>query len=367
MYDYLIVGAGFSGAVMAERIAGQLDKKVLLIDKRAHIGGNAYDHFNSDGMLVHKYGPHWFHTNDAKVFSYLSQFTEWIYHYHRVKTYVDGLLLPIPINMDTLNLLYGMSLNSPSEVEKYLNSVRLSIESPRNSEEIVLNSIGKDLYEKFFRGYTTKQWGIEPSKLNASVAGRIPTRFNKDSRYFTDKYQGMPKLGYAHIFNNMLKNKNIHIMLNADLRAVEKEIKFNKMIYTGPVDEFFDGMHGKLPYRSLRFEHETLNAEYYQEVQQINYPNEYDFTRIIEWKHATKQKSSKTTITREYPLQADDANEKYYPIPMPENQTLYEKYKVETQKLKNVLFLGRLAEYKYYNMDQVIARALTIFEKEINL
>ncbi|MDX2190402.1 MAG: UDP-galactopyranose mutase [Bacteroidota bacterium] len=368
MYEYLIVGAGFSGCVLAERIASQLNKKVLVVDKRMHIGGNAYDFYNQHGILIHKYGPHWFHTNDKKVFDYLSRFTEWNYHYHRVKTYVDGKLVPIPINMDTVNELYGMNLASPDEVQKYFDTVRdKSILNPKNAEEMVISLVGRDLYKKFFEGYTKKQWDINPIDLAASVTARIPTRTNRDDRYFTDTYQCMPKNGYTKLFEALTNNKLISLMLNTNYRDIIEEIRFNKIIYTGPIDEFFDYIHGKLPYRSLRFEHETLSTEYFQTHQQINYPNDYDFTRIVEWKHATWQKSHLTTITREYSLLADEKNEKYYPIPRDENTDLFNKYRSESEKMQNVIFCGRLADYKYYNMDQVIARALSIFEKQISI
>lgn len=365
MFDYLIVGAGYSGSVLAERIASQLNKKVLVVDKRNHIGGNAYDFYNEAGILVHKYGPHWFHTNDKKVFSYLSNFTEWTYHYHRVKTYVDGQLLPIPINMDTLNQLYGLDLKSPQEVQAYFDKVKTTINNPANSEDMVISQVGEDLYNKFFKGYTLKQWEISPKDLAASVTARIPTRTNRDDRYFTDTYQGLPKHGYTQMFSKMLDHPNISVMLQTDYRDVINEIKHQVLIYTGPVDSYFDYKFGKLPYRSLRFEHETLTSESYQGHQQVNYPNDYDFTRIVEWKHATGQKSDVTTITREYSLLAEGDMEKYYPIPKEDNQELYKKYKAEVDQLDNVIFCGRLADYKYYNMDQVVARALMLFEQKV--
>jgi UDP-galactopyranose mutase len=365
MFDYLIVGCGYAGSVLAERIASQLNKKVLIVDRRNHIAGNAYDYYNEAGILIHKYGPHWFHTNDKKVFDYLSRFTGWRFHYHRIKTYVDGLLLPIPINHDTLNILYGLNLHSPQEVQLYYDSVKVPISNPKNSEEMVISQVGEDLYRKFFRGYTLKQWEIDPRDLAPSVTARIPTRTNRDDRYFTDTYQGVPKYGYTEMFRSMLNHPNISLMLQTDYRSVMNDIKFNRMIYTGPIDSFFDYQFGKLPYRSLRFEHETFAQEYYQEYQQINYPNDYDFTRIVEWKHATGQKSSVTTITREYSLLAGDGMEKYYPIPREDNHELCRKYKQEVDKLQNVIFCGRLADYKYYNMDQIVARALMIFEQQI--
>ncbi len=363
MFDYLIVGAGYSGSVLAERIATKLNKKVLVVDKRSHIAGNAYDFYNEHGILVHKYGPHWFHTNDKTVFTYLSKFTSWHYHYHVVKTYVDGQLLPIPINLDTLNQLYGFNLKSPEEVQDYYDKVKVNISNPSNSEEMVISQIGTDLYKKFFKGYTLKQWEIDPKDLAASVTARIPTRTSRDNRYFTDIYQGVPKHGYTEMFRKMLDHPNISIMLQTDYTAILDEIKFEKMIYSGPIDSYFNYKFGKLPYRSLKFEHETFQKDHYQEYQQVNYPNDYDFTRIVEWKHATGQKSDLTTITREYSLLADETMEKYYPIPREDNHQLYKKYKEEADKLENVIFCGRLADYKYYNMDQVVARALSIFQK----
>ncbi len=365
-YDYLIVGAGFAGCVLAERIASQLDKKILIVEKRHHIGGNAYDFYNEEGLLIHKYGPHWFHTNSKYVFDYLSQFTFWHMHEHRVRSCVDGQLYPIPINMDTINQLYGLKLTKPEEVQAYLNSVRIPIDKPANAEEWVLSQVGKDLYEKFFKGYTIKHWGIHPKNLAASVTARIPVRFNRDDRYFNDIYQGLPKYGYSKLFENMTKSKKITLLLNTNYRQIIGDIKFNKMIYTGPIDEFFDSFFGILPYRSIRFEHLTIDQEYFQSYQQINYPNTFDYSRIIEVKHASGQKHPKTAITREYPCDpAENNNEKYYPIPNQVNRELYQRYKIEAQKLKNVIFCGRLADYQYYNMDQVVARALHIFEKQL--
>jgi UDP-galactopyranose mutase len=365
MFDYLIVGAGFSGSVLAERIATQLNRKVLIVDKRDHIGGNAYDFYNDHGILMHKYGPHWFHTNDKPVFDYLSEFTDWRFHFHRVRSYVDGMLVPIPINRDTLQLLYGMNMQSVNEVQDFYDSVKVPVNSPSNSEEMITSQVGKELFNKFFKGYTIKQWGIEPKDLAASVTGRIPVRTNRDDRYFTDTYQGLPKHGYTEMFKKMLSHRNISIMLQTDYRSIIDQIRYHKLIYTGPIDSFFDYKYGKLPYRSLRFEHETFNQEKFQDFQQINYPNEYDFTRIVEWKHATGQKSDFTTISREYSLAAEKGMEKYYPIPREENHRIFNRYKEETIKLDNVIFCGRLADYKYYNMDQVVARALKVFEQKI--
>lgn len=365
MFDYLIVGAGFSGCVLAERIASQLNKRVIIVDLRDHIGGNAYDYYNEHGVLIHKYGPHWFHTNDQRVFHYLSQFTQWRYHAHTVRSSVDGLLLPFPINMDTLNQLFGMNLLSPQEVQAFLDSVREDIPQPRNAEEMVLSQVGRDLYNKFFKGYTLKQWGVDPKELDASVTGRIPTRTNRESRYFCDTYQVMPKHGYTEMFRRMIAHQNISVLLKTDFRSILDTIRFNRMIYTGPIDSFFDCMYGELPYRSVQFEHETHDMEYFQACQQINYPNDFDFTRVVEWKHATGQKHHQTTITREYSAKAIGEHDKYYPIPRAEHETLYRKYKQEADKMQCAAFLGRLAEYKYYNMDEVVTRALDLFLTQV--
>ncbi|MEO6695448.1 MAG: UDP-galactopyranose mutase [Ignavibacteria bacterium] len=360
MYDYLIVGAGFAGSVLAERLAGVLNKKILILDKRDHIGGNAYDYYNPDGILIHKYGPHIFHTNSVEVFSYLSNFTKWRNYEHKVLASVDGQLVPIPINLNTINRLYGMNLNS-FEMETFLKSKAEHRSEINSSEDFVISKIGKELYEKFFKSYTKKQWGLDPSELNASVAARIPLRYNCDDRYFNDKYQSMPVNGYSVMFQNMLNHPNINIMLNTDYKDVQHFIPFKKMIYTGPIDEYFDYEYGKLPYRSLNFVFETHDSEKYQSTGTINYPNERLYTRITEMKYLTGQTHSKTSIIYEIPSEKGDP---YYPIPKNENNELYKKYAELSHTLsKKVLFTGRLATYKYYNMDQVVAQSLTLFKK----
>lgn len=365
-YDYLVVGAGLSGCVVAERIASQLNRRVLLVEKRDHIGGNCYDFYNDDGILIHKYGPHWFHTNSAVVFRYLSQFTRWRFHDHKVRSCVNGKLFPFPINLCTVNELYGMDLKRPAELQAFFDSVRIEqFGSPRNAEEVIISQIGWDLYNKFFLNYTIKQWAIHPINLEASVTARIPVRLNEDDRYFTDTYQGVPENGYTEMFNKMISSKLITVLMKTDFTEIIDQISFDKMIYTGSIDGYFDHMFGILPYRSLRFEHTTFDMEYFQPYQQINYPNDFDFTRVIEWKHATGQKHPKTTITKEFPCHEDGTNEKLYPVMTRDNLELYNRYKAEAHKLRTVKFCGRLAEYKYYNMDQVVARALSIFEKEI--
>lgn len=359
MYDYLIVGAGFAGSVLAERLATQANKKVLIVDKRNHIAGNAYDHYDEAGILVHKYGPHIFHTNSKQVFDYLSQFTKWRNYQHRVLASVDGQLFPIPINLNTINNMYGLNLCS-DELHSFFESRTEKKKEINTSEDVVVNAVGRELYEKFFRGYTKKQWDMDPSELNASVAARIPTRVNKDDRYFTDTYQAMPLHGYTKMFEQMLSHPNINIMLNTDYKDIIKETTFRKLIFTGPVDEYFDHRFGKLPYRSIEFKFETYDQERFQETGTVNYPNDYAFTRITEFKYLTGQKHHKTSVVYEYPKAEGDP---YYPIPNPEYNELYRRYQELTNELEDVYFVGRLATYKYYNMDQVVAQALSTFKK----
>lgn len=359
MFDYLIVGAGFAGCVLAERLASRSGKKVLLIDKRNHIGGNAYDYFNNDGILIHKYGPHIFHTNSKEVFDYLGQYTNWRSYEHRVLASVDGQLVPIPINLNTINKLYGLTLCS-SQVEDFFSSRAEKIEKVKTSEDVVVSKVGRELYEKFFKGYTKKQWDLDPSELDASVTARVPTRTNKDDRYFTDTYQAMPSDGYTKMFEKMLAHPGIKVMLQTDYKEVIDSIPYKQMIYTGPVDSYFDFCYGKLPYRSLEFKFETIESEAYQPTGTVNYPNEQSYTRITDFKYLTGQKHPKTTIVYEYPKADGDP---YYPIPRPENAEIYRKYQQLAAQMENTYFVGRLATYKYYNMDQVVAQALTLFKK----
>ena len=359
MYDYLIVGAGFAGSVLAERLAAGSGQQVLLVDRRPHVGGNAYDSFNDAGILVHDYGPHIFHTNSKEVFDYLSRFTAWRTYEHRVLARVDGQMVPIPINLDTVNRLYNMNLK-PSEVEAFFASLAEPRDPVRTSEDVVVSKVGRELYEKFFRGYTRKQWDLDPSELDASVTARVPVRTNRDDRYFTDTFQAMPSHGYARMFQRMLAHPRIHIMLNTDYRAMVGTIPFRKMIYTGPIDAFFDFRFGKLPYRSLEFRHETLDQETFQPVGTVNYPNEQPYTRITEFKHLTGQRHPKTSIVYEFPRAEGDP---YYPVPRRENTELYHRYQSLAASMPEVLFVGRLATYKYYNMDQVVAQALATYRK----
>lgn len=359
MFDYLIVGAGFAGSVLAERLASVANKKVLIIDQRNHVGGNAYDYYDEHGLLIHKYGPHIFHTNSKAIIDYLSQFTAWRPYEHRVLASVDGQLLPIPINLNTINQLYGLNLSS-EELLNFYDTKAERIKSVRTSEDVVVAKVGRELYEKFFRNYTKKQWDLDPSELDASVAARVPVRVNRDDRYFTDSYQLMPLHGYSRMFENMLNHPNIKTMLNTDYREIADVIPHKNLIYTGPVDEFFNYCYGKLPYRSINFRFETYDMERYQATGTINYPNDYAYTRITEFKYLTGQQHRKTTVVYEYPTAEGDP---YYPIPRQENAEIYRKYEALAANMRNTWFTGRLATYKYYNMDQVVAQSLTLFKK----
>ena len=359
MFDYVIVGAGYAGSVLAERLATQMDQRVLVVDRRPHIGGNAFDHYNDEGILVHRYGPHIFHTNSSAVYEYLSQFTKWRAYQHRVLASVDGRLVPIPINLDTLNELYGLHLTA-RDVEPFLATLAEPRQPIRTSEDAVVSKVGRELYEKFFRNYTRKQWGLDPSDLDASVTARIPVRHNRDPRYFSDRYQAIPMHGYTRMFESMLTRPNIKLLLNADWREVDGAIPYRNLIYTGAIDEFFDFRFGRLPYRSLDFAFETLDTEVAQPAPVINHPNEHAYTRVTEFKYLTGQRHPKTTLVYEYPKAEGDP---YYPVPRPENAALYKRYKALADATPGVTFVGRLATYKYYNMDQVVGQALAVFER----
>ena len=362
-YDYLIVGAGFAGSVLAERLASQHGARVLLIDRRPHVGGNAYDEPNEADILYHKYGPHIFHTNSEQVVDYLSQFTEWRPYEHRVLAYVREKLVPIPINRTTLNMLFDAGLDTDEEAAEYLASRAEPVENIRTSEDVVVNAVGRELYELFFRGYTRKQWDLDPSELDKQVTARIPTRTNTDDRYFTDTFQAMPRDGYTAMFKRMLDHPLIEVRTGVDfseLRDSASEIA-DHVIYTGPIDEYFDFRFGKLPYRSLKFDHQTLDQEQFQQTGTVNYPSEdVPFTRISEYKHLTGQEAPVTTITYEYPSAEGDP---YYPIPRPENQELFKRYEALADETEGVTFVGRLATYRYYNMDQIVGQALATFRR----
>lgn len=358
MYDIVVVGSGFSGSVLAERFANE-GRKVLVVEKRDHIAGNAYDHYDQNGILIHEYGAHIFHTNDETVFHYLSNFTEWRIYQHKALAFADGQFVPLPINKKTIEMLYG-----PDAVKEgvgvFLDKVKQKIENPKNAEENVLSRIGDELYKKFFKGYTEKQWGRSAKELRPSVTARIPVRENYDDRYFTDKYQVMPSNGYTELFRKMLSDEKINIMLKTNWNEIKDSIPYKKLIYTGPIDEYFNHKYGKLAYRSLKFKYKLYFREYMQPVAGIKYSSNYDFTRTIEFKHLTGQKHPFTVVSEEYPT---DEGEPYYPVPADDTEIIYRKYKKEAENLDDVKFVGRLATYRYYNMDQAVAAALSEFEK----
>ena len=360
-YDVLVVGAGFAGSVMAERIAAGSGRSVLVIDKRDHIAGNAFDHRDVAGILVHKYRPHIFHTNSREILDYLSRFTRWRPYEHRVLASVEGALVPMPINRTTLNQLYGLDLATDAEAEGFLASVAVPVAQVRTSRDQVVSQVGEDLYAKFFEGYTRKQWGVDPSQLDKSVAARVPARTNTDDRYFTDTYQCMPAEGYTSMFARMLDEPRITVMTGTGFADLPDGITWDHLVWTGPIDEYFGHRLGKLPYRSLRFEHETLPCEQAQPVAVVNYPDEsVPYTRITEYKHLTGQHAPLTSITREYPAAVGDP---YYPIPNPEAQALYKRYDALARACDNVTFVGRLATYRYYNMDQIVGQALATWRR----
>ncbi len=369
--DWLIVGAGFSGCVLAEQIATRLDEKVLIVEKRDHLGGNAYDCYDENGVLVHLYGPHLFHTNSKKIWDYLSKFTEWKIYHHHAQSVIDGKSVPVPFNLNTLYRLFPQGYASRMEeklIEQFGFGNKVPILKLLEDSDGDIQQLAEYIYKKVFYGYTTKQWGMDPKELDASVTGRVPIHISRDDRYFQDKYQGIPMQGYTQMFRNMINHPNIKLLLNTDYKELGDYFKNSKKIYTGPIDAYFDYSFGELPYRSLEF-HSVHHPDQdtFQPTAQVNYPNDYDFTRITEYKKITSQKIKGTTTVFEYPCPySPQKNDPYYPIPKKENHELFQKYQSEAQKLKGqVWFVGRLAEYKYYNMDQVVARAHHVFEKEI--
>ena len=361
-WDYLIVGAGFAGSVLAERLASQRGATCLVIDRRDHIGGNAHDRHDAAGVLIHPYGPHYFRTNSDRIVEYLSQFTEWHRVDYKILSWTHGRYWQFPINLNTFEQL----LERPStteEMEATLAQWRVPFAQPKNSEEVILSQVGERLYDMFFKGYTRKQWHRDPRELDPSVCGRIPIRTNRDDRYLSEKFQALPAAGYTPMFQKMLAHPKIEIRLRTDYREARALARYRHLIFTGPIDEYFDHCFGPLPYRSLRFEPETLAQEFHQPAMQVNYPNDHDYTRIVEIKHATGQRIPVTTIVREYPQDFATGREPYYPIPAPAPRALYERYAARAAQEPGVSFVGRLATYRYYNMDQIVGMALAEFER----
>jgi UDP-galactopyranose mutase len=360
-YDVMVVGAGFAGAVMAERLANDAGKRVLVVDRRAHVAGNAFDRLDDAGLLIHQYGPHIFHTNSQDVVAYLSRFTQWRPYEHRVLAAVGDMLVPMPINRTTLNMLYGLDLGTDDQAAAFLAARAEPVPIIRTSADVVISAIGRELYETFFQGYTRKQWGMDPSELDKSVTSRVPTRTDTDDRYFTDSFQAMPAAGYTKMFERMLDHPRIDLLLGVDFGEARDAYLHDHLVFTGPIDEYFDHCYGKLPYRSLSFRHETLEVEQHQAVAVINYPSEdIPYTRVTEYKHLTGDVSAQTSLTYEYPT---DVGDPYYPIPRPENQALFKRYEALAVAQADVSFVGRLATYRYYNMDQVVGQALSTYRR----
>lgn len=367
---YLIVGAGISGTVLANLIADRLNEEVLIIDRREHIAGNCFDYLATDeNITVHKYGPHIFHTNNKEVWDYLSNFTKWHYFYLKPNVMIEGNRVSLPFTLKTLRELFSQSMAERIEnklITKYGYGVKVPILDFQKSKDKDLNFIGKFVYENVFKNYTIKQWGLKPEEIDASVTARVPIYISNDARYFQDKYQAIPLKGYTKLIENILNHKNIKVELNTNYKDLPKnEIKeFKAVFYTGAIDEYFDYLHGELPYRSLKFDIRTIDKEYYQKSVVTNYPNDYDFTRITEHKYFLDEKSNKTIISVEYPQAFSlGKNERYYPINNEKNDKLYNKYLRESKKLENVYFFGRLGDYKYYNMDLAAERVFELFEK----
>lgn len=363
-YDLLVVGAGLAGSTIAERCASEFGANVLLIDRRPHLGGNCHDPLDADGLRYHQYGPHIFHTNSEQVVDYLSAFTAWRPYEHRVLANVDGALLPIPINRTTINALYGLDLDDDG-VAAFLDRVAERPEQIRTSEDVIVARVGRELYERFFRGYTRKHWGRDPAQLDASVCGRIPTRTNADDRYFGDRFQMMPAGGYTAMVERMTDHPRIERVLGVDYHAIVDRARFRHVVFTGPIDAYFEYRFGKLPYRSLRFEFATHDTEWVQPAGCVNEPAEdVPYLRTTEYKHLTGQRHPKTIVSREYP---SEDGEPYYPVPAPESREQYRKYALLAQRTRGVTFVGRLAEYRYYNMDQAVASALRTAEELVEV
>ncbi len=366
----LVVGAGISGAVLARCIAEKSGEKVLVIDSKSHIGGNCYDYKDENGISIHKYGSHIFHTNDVKVWNFITQFTGFNTYMHRVIALIDGIETTIPFNLNTLYDVFPKSMADRFE-EKLLNNFEYNTKIPilelKNSKDTDLNFLANYIYEKVFINYTIKQWGLTPDKIDSAVTARVPVLISRDNRYFQDRFQGIPLCGYTNMIENMLRHSKIEVLLNTSFREL-KDLSFKRIFYTGSIDEYFDYKLGVLSYRSVSFELEEFDREYYQNNSVVNYPNNYDFTRIHEYKYYLNETIKKTVIAKEYSTDFKlGVNERYYPILTTENLELYENYKNLSKNFDNLYFLGRLGDYKYYDMDKAVARAIDCFEKVFNV
>ena len=385
MFDFIIVGAGFAGSVLAEQITRNSNNRVLLIEKRTHIAGNCFDYYDEHGVLVHKYGPHLFHTSDKEVFDYLSQFTAWINYQHKVLGYIDGQKVPIPFNLNSLHTLFPENLAQSMEnklISRYGFDVKIPILELKKEDDQELQYLADYIYKKVFANYTAKQWGCTPEEIAPEVTARVPVFISKDNRYFQDKYQAIPKYGYTRLFENLLAHKNIKLMLNTNYRDILSvdsssgtitlfgQTFSGQLIFTGPIDELFNYQLGELPYRSLQFDFEHFEENFFQESTTINYPEEYDFTRITEFKHISKQVVNGTTIVKEYPQNYNRTikgkNIPYYPVFNDQNTQLFEQYWALSQKFSNIALVGRLAEYRYYDMDDIVKRALQVYNERFS-
>ncbi len=358
-YDYLIAGAGFAGCVLAERLANGLHKRVLLVERRNHIGGNASDFRDERGLLVQRYGPHIFHTNSRTVWDYLSKFTAWNSYVHRVLANLGTKQVYLPINLDTMERLCDRTF-TPDELRQYFEQRKVRLARIENARDVVVSQVGTELYELLFKNYTKKQWGLYPEQLDPEVTSRLPVRFDRDTRYFTDPWQGIPMEGYTRMFERMLDSPGIEVRLETDYRDVAGSIDFSGVIFTGAIDEFFDCRYGRLPYRSLEFRFETLPVERFQNAAVVNYPNHQEYTRITEFKQLYLQRHPQTTICYEYGREEGPA---CYPVLTATSHALYTRYRAEADRLDDTHFVGRLAQYQYLNMDQVVEQALTLFQK----
>jgi UDP-galactopyranose mutase len=374
--DFLIIGAGFAGLVAAQRLASA-GWKCVVVDRRKHLGGNAHDRIDGAGVLIHPYGPHYFRTNSRRVIEYLSQFTGWHEVSYQIKSHTRGRYWSFPINLNTFEEFLGRA-STTEEFSDWLEKNRSQITHPRNSEEVVVSQIGRELYQMFFEGYTLKQWKRHPKDLDASVCGRIPIRTNRDNRYLEESFQALPDKGYTALFENLIASTpELEVHLGVDFREAKSRWKHAHLIYTGAIDEYFGHCFGHLPYRSLRFEHESFTAAelahrepvsgkpgFWQPAVQVNYPDaDIPFTRIVEIKHATGQQTGATTIVREFPMDFQPGGEPFYPVPADDSRSTYQKYADLAAKEPDTSFIGRLATYRYYNMDQVTAMALVEADK----
>ncbi len=381
MFDHVVVGAGFAGAVFARKCAS-LGGRVLLIEKRNHIGGNCYDYFDKRGIIVHRYGPHLFHTSNAEVFAYLSRFTRWREYQHRVLAQVDGREVPLPFNLNSLHMLFPAGMADSLErrlIDCFGFGVKVPILELKKQEDRQLRQLADYIYEKIFVNYTAKQWSCSPEKISGEVMGRVPVFISRDDRYFHDTYQVVPKHGYTGLFTNLLDHPRIHLLLNTDFRDVVS-LKpeggtvslfgrpfSGKLVFTGMIDSLFDCCFGPLPYRSLRFDFESLEIDSFQRAAVVNYPNNFDFTRITEFKKICGRCTAGTTILREFPRDFDPDPEKKqtpcYPIFKRDNIRRYERYKELAERFPDLILVGRLAEYRYYDMDDIVERVLTVFSE----